>query len=159
MEMWKCHTTGKQTPYANEDTQVFWEGCRRHRLLIQQCDQCGEYRFPPSPLCAQCLSSAFTWQEDPGDGEVLTYCVYHSTLAGPAWQAELPYVVAVVQLCHSHIKILSNLVVPQERHVFIGMPVRLGFEQRDDSTVLPKFFPALASGNDAAPNAAVAKQA
>ena len=110
MEMWKCHMQGKQLPIPDEDSVVFWEGCRRQRLLIQQCDICKHFRFPPSPLCPRCLSSATTWQDDPGTGEVLTFCVYHSAIAGPAWEAEVPYIVAVISLAYSGVKILSNLI-------------------------------------------------
>jgi len=78
--MWKCHTTGKQLPIPDEDAQIFWEGCRRQRLLIQQCDHCGAFRFPPSPLCQVCLGSLTTWREEPGQGEVVTFCVYHTEI-------------------------------------------------------------------------------
>ena len=47
MDMWKCLKDERQLPIADEDTLVFWEGCRRHRLLIQQCDDCHAFRFPP----------------------------------------------------------------------------------------------------------------
>ena len=43
MDMWKCHTQGKQLPVPDEDSMVFWEGCRRHRLLIQQCAACDAF--------------------------------------------------------------------------------------------------------------------
>ena len=109
MDMWKCLKELRQLPVADEDTLVFWEGCRRGRLLIQQCDDCHAFRFPPSPLCSRCCSSAATWREDPGHGEILTFCVYHSELAGPAWRDRLPYVVAVVELAHSRVRMLGNL--------------------------------------------------
>jgi len=96
--MWKCHTIGQQLPIPDEESQIFWEGCRRQRLLMQRCDHCLAFRFPPRPLCSACLGSLTTWQEDPGQGEVVTFCVYHAELAGPAWRAHLPYTVVVVQL-------------------------------------------------------------
>ncbi len=141
MEMWKCHTDQKQLPIPDEDSQVFWEGCRRYRLLIQQCDDCQAFRFPPSPLCAACLSGVSTWQEDAGDGEVLTFCVYHSELAGPAWQAELPYVVAVVQLRYSGVKMLSQLRVETLDQAQIGLPVAVRFEPANAHLTLPVFAP------------------
>ncbi len=139
MEMWKCHTERKQVPVADEDSQAFWEGCRRHRLLIQQCEACQAFRFPPSPLCPHCLSPLSAWRPDPGDGEVLTYCVYHVDLAGPAWQPDLPYVVAVVRLAASGVTILSNIIGPTRQQVRIGAAVRLTFEPADAGVVLPKF--------------------
>jgi uncharacterized OB-fold protein len=142
MKMWKCHTQSKQLPVPDEDSLIFWEGCRRQRLLIQRCDDCKFFRFPPSPLCPRCLSSLATWQNDPGKGEVLTFCVYYSALAGPVWEAELPYIVTVVSLEYSRVKILSNLVCEEIALVRIGLPVYVVFDQITNSITLPKFAPA-----------------
>lgn len=137
--MWKCHIVSKPVPRPDEDSQIFWEGCRRQRLLIQQCTACGTFRFPPSPLCPACLASLVTWQEDPGAGAILTFCVYHSDLAGPAWQADLPYIVVVVQLTYSGVKVLSNLIEADPQVVRIGLPVQVGFTSRGTDMVLPIF--------------------
>jgi hypothetical protein len=142
MEMWKCHTAGKQLPIPDEDSLVFWEGCRRQRLLIQQCDGCGRFRFPPSPLCAACLSTGHTWRDDPGSGDVATFCIYHSALAGPAWHDDLPYVVAVVRLHYSGVHMLSQLMCPSLQAVRIGLPVQVGFKAMNAQITLPQFFPA-----------------
>jgi hypothetical protein len=144
MEMWKCHTRSKQLPVPDEDSIVFWEGCRRQRLLIQQCDSCKAFRFPPSPLCPHCLSALATWQEDPGRGEIQTYCIYHSELAGPAWRTALPYIVAVIRLHHSGVNMLSNLMCNDHTLVRIGLPVQVTFEAVSENITLPKFVPCLA---------------
>jgi len=141
MDMWKCLKESRQLPIPDEDTLVFWEGCRRRRLLIQQCDDCQSFRFPPGPLCPQCLSLMATWREDGGQGEVVTFCVYHSELAGPGWRSKLPYVVAVVELLQSGVKMLGNLIVADPNLVYIGLKVRLGFETIDDRITLPQFHP------------------
>ncbi len=141
MDMWKCHTERKQLPTPDEDSLVFWEGCHRGRLLLQQCDACRTFRFPPSPLCSACLSAGTTWTEDAGQGEVLTFCVYHAELAGPAWQADLPYVVAVVQLWQSGIKMLSQLRCHDVEKVHIGLAVQVVFEPASERITLPKFVP------------------
>lgn len=143
MDMWKCLKESRQLPIPDEDTLVFWEGCRRRRLLIQQCDDCQAFRFPPSPLCPQCLSSMTTWREDSGQGKVVTFCVYHSELAGPGWRSKLPYVVAIVELSQSGVKMLGNLIVADPNLVYIGLKVRLGFETIDDRITLPQFHPDL----------------
>jgi uncharacterized OB-fold protein len=141
MDMWKCHTQSKQLPIPDEDSLIFWEACRRRRLLVQQCDTCKAFRFPPSPLCPHCLSTLGTWQDEPGRGEVLTYCVYHSEIAGPAWRADLPYMVAVIRLYYSGVNMLSNLVCDDEDVVRIGLPVQVIFEPVSESITLPKFVP------------------
>lgn len=146
MDMWKCHTQSRQIPIPDEDSQIFWEGCRRHRLLIQQCDTCAAYRLPPSPVCPHCLSSLATWRHEPGAGEVVTFCVYHAELAGPAWQQALPYVVAAVRLRSSGVTMISNVVGVAPARVDIGMAVRVVFEPVDRTITLPKFVPYGTSG-------------
>jgi uncharacterized OB-fold protein len=145
MEMWKCHTEQKQLPIPDEDSLVFWEACRRKRLLIQQCVACQRYRFPPSPLCSACLSPRFTWREDPGQGEIETYCVYHAALAGPAWQSELPYVVAVIRLRHTGVQLLSQLRCGDPNAISIGLAVQVTFEPASAQITLPNFMPVVAA--------------
>jgi hypothetical protein len=139
MEMWKCHLEYKQLPVPDEDSLVFWEGCRRQRLLMQQCDVCWRFRFPPSPLCRHCLSALATWRQDAGRGEVVTFCVYHAELAGPAWRGELPYVVAVIRLEYSGVNILSQLLGEAVDRVHIGRAVQVVFAQVNEQITLPKF--------------------
>ena len=139
MDVWKCHSEQRQLPIADEDTLVFWEACRRGRLVIQQCLACGRYRFPPSPLCSACLSPRLAWREDPGQGDIETFCVYHSALAGPAWQAALPYVVAVVRLRHCGVQILSQIRCGDPSAVAIGLAVQVVFEAASEQVALPTF--------------------
>ena len=40
-------------------TSFFFEGAKRHELLIQRCTSCGVLRHPPRPACANCRS--FEW--------------------------------------------------------------------------------------------------
>ncbi len=141
MDMWKCHTGQKALPIPDEDSLVFWEACRRERLVVQQCTACQRYRFPPSSLCPACLSPRLAWREDPGDGEIETFCIYHSELAGPAWQPDLPYVVAVIRLWHSGVQMLSQLRGADPSAIAIGQAVRVTFERASEQIVLPKFVP------------------
>ena len=71
----------------------------------------------------------------------MTFCVYYSALAGPVWQAELPYTVAVVRLRYSGVQMLSNLICRDLQAIRIGLPVRVGFEAVSAHITLPKFFP------------------
>ena len=139
MEMWKCRSEQRQLPIADEDSLVFWEACRRGRLVIQQCLLCGRYRFPPSPLCPACLSPRLAWREDPGQGDIETFCVYHSALAGPAWQAALPYVAAVVRLRRSGVQMLSQIRCEDPSAIAIGLAVQVVFEAVSERVTLPKF--------------------
>ena len=52
----------------------------------------------------------------------------------------MPYIVTVVSLEYSGVKMLSNLVCDVAL-VQIGLPVHVVFEQMTDSITLPKFVP------------------
>ena len=43
-------------PYPGPDDQAFWEGTKRHELLIQRCTGCGALRFWGKPMCPACNS-------------------------------------------------------------------------------------------------------
>jgi uncharacterized OB-fold protein len=75
----------------------------------------------------------------------LTFCVYHAALASPAWEAEVPYIVAVVALAYSGVKILSNLICDETTVVRIGLPVKVQFDHVSNTISLPKFVPSLAA--------------
>jgi len=51
----------KPLPIIDDDTREFWEGCKKHELLIQRCTDCGTFRFPPRTICHKCLSMNFQW--------------------------------------------------------------------------------------------------
>ena len=37
----------KNLPQPTTETAAYWDGCRKHQLLIQRCTQCGHYQFYP----------------------------------------------------------------------------------------------------------------
>ena len=60
----------KPLPVPDLDTKEYWEGCKRHELLLQRCNQCGHYRFPPSPMCHHCMSMSYEWTRVSGRGRL-----------------------------------------------------------------------------------------
>ncbi len=78
-------------------TAPFWAGTRAGEIRVQQCSACGYRRWPPAPVCPECLAPAAEWARLRDHGTVLSYCVYHRALA-PAFRDEVPYAVALVQL-------------------------------------------------------------
>jgi len=129
----------KLLPTIDDLNRPYWEGARVGELRMQRCRGCGALRFPPSRLCAECLSEESAWVVLSGKGTVWSYCVFHRAyFAG--FEAELPYNVVLVQLAEGP-KLYSNLVgVPNER-VRVGMPVRVRFERVTDEVTLVKFEP------------------
>ncbi|WP_055494026.1 bifunctional MaoC family dehydratase N-terminal/OB-fold nucleic acid binding domain-containing protein [Streptomyces sp. TP-A0356] len=122
-------------PVINRDNAGFWEGVRRHRLLIQRCTDCGTPRFPWLPGCGACGSPEWDTVEASGEGTVYSYVVVHHP-PFPAFAP--PYAVGLIELAEG-VRMVSNVIgVPYDK-VRIGMPVRLDFVRYDDELELPVF--------------------
>ena len=130
----------KPLPEIDSDSQPFWESCQRHAMAIQRCTNCGRWRFPPRVLCPQCLSSEAEWKEVSGQGKVYTYVVMHHAF-NPAWQEEVPYNVSMIELDEG-VRMWTNMVGCQPEDIYVGMPVKVTYEDATPEVTLPKFGPA-----------------
>jgi uncharacterized OB-fold protein len=129
----------KPLPKVNGDNEAFWKGCREHRLVFQKCADCGHIRWPPAAICPECLSTETEWIEAGGGGTVYTFAVYHVAYL-PAFEDDLPYVVANVELAEGP-HLLTNVVGCSPDQVAIGMPVEVLWEDVTEEFSLPKFKP------------------
>jgi uncharacterized OB-fold protein len=127
---------GRPLPVANELTQAFWDGCREHRLLVQECARCGDRFFVPEPICPACWSAEWRWAPSPGVGTVYTFTVVYRP-AHPDLDA--PYAVIAVDLDDGW-TMMSNLVGCPPEDVHIGQRVTVDFRTVGDAT-LPFFVP------------------
>jgi uncharacterized protein len=130
---------GKPLPKINGDNRFFWEGCKQHELIFQQCSECGQTRWPPSLLCNSCHSQKTQWIISRGIGKVFTFAVYH-TAFHPAFASDIPYVVAVVALDEGP-HLLSNIVECRPEIVHCDMQVTVVWENVSEEITLPKFRP------------------
>jgi hypothetical protein len=78
-------------------TAPFWAGAKDGKLVMQTCDKCGYVRWPPGPLCTECLSEDFTWKEIAPTGTLWSYAVYHRAM-NPRFKDDIPYTVVLVEL-------------------------------------------------------------
>jgi len=126
-------------PSSTEDSKPFWDGCQRQELLIQKCDDCGHYRFPPSILCPRCMSMNYQWVKASGKARVYSWQITHQPFY-PAWDP--PYNVAIVELEEGP-RLHSNVVGCKNEDIYIDMPLELVFEKVEEQDwYLPKFKPA-----------------
>jgi uncharacterized OB-fold protein len=88
------------------------------QLVLQRCGSCGYLRYPPAPLCPECLSPDAAWITDPGVGEIWSYCVYHRAYT-KEFAALVPYAVALVVL-DSGPAIITNVVDARPDQLRIG---------------------------------------
>jgi uncharacterized OB-fold protein/acyl dehydratase len=124
-------------PVMTKDTAFFWEGARRHRLLIQRCANCGILRHPPTAACANCGSLEWDAVESSGRGKLYSYTVVHAPIVPPF---EAPHVVALVEL-EEGTRLVSELAGIDPSDVRIGMPLRCDWLDADPELTLPVFRP------------------
>ena len=129
----------KPLPKVNADTKPFWDACRNHELRFQKCTECGHVRWPPSILCPLCYSSNTEWIRASGKGTVFSFVVYHKAFH-PAFEADLPYVVAIVELREGP-HFLTNIVGCDPSEIICEMPVEVSWEDITEEFSLPKFRP------------------
>ena len=129
----------KPLPLPAHESGPFWEGSKKHRLMIQKCAACETHRFPPSVTCAKCGETNSSWVESSGRGKVFSFVTFYR-LYHKGWEGGLPYVVAVIEL-EEGARILSNVIdIPVEK-VVCDMPVKVVFEDVTENITLPKFSP------------------
>ena len=129
----------KPLPVKNPDTAFFWDGCREHELRFEKCGQCSHVRWPPAMLCPRCHSRQTDRIISGGRGSVFSYVIYRET-PHPAFQGDLPYVVALVELEEGP-RLLTNIVGCPPEEVRCDMPVVVAWEDVTQEVSLPKFRP------------------
>jgi hypothetical protein len=126
----------KPAPRASAESAPFWDGAREKKLLLPRCESCGRFWFPPSQRCRHCLSPDFTWRESTGEGRIYSFVVYHRVYH-PGFEADVPYVVAIVELDDGP-RLLTKMVGSPSGDVRCDARVRVVFEERDGVTI-PQF--------------------
>jgi uncharacterized OB-fold protein len=126
----------KPRPRPAPESLPFWEAARAHRLQLPRCNACSRHWFPPARRCPHCLSSDLVWVEASGRGRIYSFVVFHRVYH-PAFESDVPYVVAIVELDEGP-RLLTNIVGTPPEDVRCDMRVRVIFEDFNDYT-LPKF--------------------
>ena len=135
-------------PLPDEETADYWEGARRHQLIIRRCQDCQYYIHYPKARCPRCRSANVSGSPVSGRGRIYSYSIVHVALA-PGFDP--PYAVVLVELDEqSDVRILTNLVDCPLDEVRIGMPVEVVYHDVTPETTLPQFRPTVAEAHQAA---------
>jgi len=127
----------KPVPRPSPESRAFWEGAKAGKLMLPRCNSCGRFWFPPSQRCRHCLSADFDWRESGGKGRIYSFVVYHRVYH-PAFEAEVPYVVAIVELDEGP-RLLSNIVGAPPEEVRCDQRVKVVYEDAGAGVAIPKF--------------------
>jgi uncharacterized protein len=131
----------KPLPQPDPITEPYWDSLKAHAMRLQRCGSCGRFVFFPRALCPFCFSDALTWTPVSGRGVVHAFTVPHRH-PSPAFQPDLPYVVALVELEEGP-RLMTNLidVPPDPAQIAVGMPVEVVYHDVTPEVTLPKFRP------------------
>jgi hypothetical protein len=128
------------TPRRTPETEEFWSATAEHKLLLRQCDDCGNVIWYPRTFCPDCGTFDTSWSEASGRGAVYAFTVVHrSNIDG--YRQVVPYVVAYVELEEGP-RIMTNIVGCEPKDVRIGMPVQVVFHDTGEGSALFRFEPA-----------------
>ena len=120
-----------------------WAAAAGERLAMQRCDSCGYVRWPPEPVCPECLTEGGTWSDLPGAGAVWSFAVYEHAFH-VAFREEVPYACVLVELDAGPRMIgRAEGVAPEQ--LAIGMRVEAVFPEVAPGLRLVSFAPAAGS--------------
>jgi uncharacterized OB-fold protein len=131
----------KPLPIITPDTAPFWEGCRTGQLLLQRCISCFAWRYPPAPVCPRCAAAESVWTPTARKGCIHSFVIYHRAFH-PAYVAEVPYAVALVELDEGVRLLLRVVDCPLERLAMEAVG-EIRFQPLTEEVSLPVFIPTL----------------
>ena len=123
-------------PTPSEESQPYWQAMREHRLVFQQCSDCGKPRHYPRPMCDACYSMNVGWRESSGHGTVQSWTIAHHPFH-LAFKSAVPYPLVTVDMDEG-----VRMHAPWRGSVDalrLGLPVRVVFEQIGQQLSLPAF--------------------
>ena len=125
----------KPVPEWTPESEPYWEGLARRKLMLQRCAGCGRVRHYPRPMCDVCHSMAADWIEASGDASVHSWTVAHHAFH-QAFLEELPYVLVTADLPEGP-RLLAQLRGAEAESLRLGLPLRIDFEGNGEGSTLP----------------------
>jgi uncharacterized OB-fold protein len=129
----------KPVPVPDEASRPWYEGARRHQLMLQRCGACGTAMAPVKPRCITCFAPSPAWVAAAGQGTLYTYTIVHQSY--PGFADQVPYNIAVVEL-EEGVRVTANVVDCDNDQLRIGMALEVVFDDITDDVTLPRFRPA-----------------
>jgi len=118
----------------------FYGFCRQGELRFQRCGECRAWRHVPRELCAECGSWDWSWEPSSGRGRVFSWTVVARALH-PAFQADTPYAVVIVELDEG-MRLLTHVPDVPTDSLRVDLPVEVYFEAVTPDVTLPLCRPA-----------------
>jgi Predicted nucleic-acid-binding protein containing a Zn-ribbon len=123
--------------YINKEAKEFYEAAEKSELLIQKCEDCGEYVFFPRKYCPKDMGK-LTFVKASGKGRILTYSIVVND-GQPFFKDLVPYVAAIVELEEGP-TMYTRVVVDDPKEVTFGQKVEVVFQEQEGKNI-PLFRP------------------
>lgn len=115
------------SPRISEDTILFFENVKAHKLVFQKCKVCGKLRWPAAYLCPDCLSEEYEEYEAKGTGTIYSIVKFRKPFH-PSMNEMVPYLVAEIDLDEG-VRIIANVL---DEDAKIGDKVKATYEDFED---------------------------
>jgi hypothetical protein len=129
----------KPLPIPSAVSAPFWDGLREGVLRVQRCGECRQYVFYPRSLCPHCLSESLDWVSMSGRAKLYSYTVVRRAMH-PAFQEDVPYVYAIVELEEGP-RVTANVVNCPLEALRVDMPLKAIYDSVTPEVTLLKFEP------------------
>lgn len=120
--------------YSMHDKPM-WASIAADAMRLQRCSGCGEFRYPPGPVCPKCLSMESSWECISGRGCVLSWTTFHRQYL-PAYPA--PATVVAVRLQEGPIMI-ANVGREDAGALAVDASVEMIYADHADGYRIPSF--------------------
>jgi uncharacterized OB-fold protein len=128
----------KPLPPVDDPVQApFWAAAREGRFALQQCDTCQAFRWPPSPVCPECLHEPHHWNDAPPTGTVWSVAVYDHAYRRE-YRPDLPYDVVLVEL-DAGPRMITNVVGTPIDELVVGQRVTAVYDAVTPEVTLVRF--------------------
>lgn len=127
----------KPAPHPTLISAPYWESLNEGKLSIQKCTACGSRQHYPRPFCVTCLSPDLEWEAASGRATLFSFTIVRRA-ASPAFAADVPYVLAIVELEEGPHMTGNVIGIPAEE-VVVGMPLELTMVTVGDGQSLPQW--------------------
>ncbi|MER5628418.1 zinc ribbon domain-containing protein [Streptosporangium sp. NPDC002544] len=124
------------------DNKEFYRGWLRRELVMNRCQDCGNWQHPPRPVCPECWSQDVRATPVSGKGVIHTLIWLRQGPPAPDVDYSTPHPVAMVELVEQPgLRFTSTVTGVTQDDIAIGSPVELAWIERHGEP-FPVFRPA-----------------
>lgn len=120
-------------PAGDVDATAFWSALDEGTLLVSVCGACGNRWLPPLATCPRCASRDVAREPSAVTGALYSWTVIHMA-ADPAYAAEAPYTVGLVEL-DDGARLYGRIVGVDHDDLRDGLRLRVAIDTADHQAI------------------------